>query len=163
MKPFELKMLPWNVAFGAGLQIALAADVRFAAPDSRLSIMEIKWGLIPDLAITTTARHIVRADKLKELAYTGRIVSGNEAHALGLVTELHGDPLDAAFAAAAAIAARSPDAIRAVKALFNEGLEQAEPGALALEARLQGQLIGAANQREAVQANLEKRPPRFKD
>ncbi|MDH3747413.1 MAG: crotonase/enoyl-CoA hydratase family protein [Gammaproteobacteria bacterium] len=152
-----------GVAFGGGLQIALGADIRYAHPDAKLSIMEIKWGIIPDMAITTTARHVISADKLKELAFTGRIVDAREAASLGLVTSIHDDPLAYAEQMAAEIAGKSPDAIRSMKKLFNEGLLLAEEQSLALEARLQSGLLGGANQLEAVQANVQKRTPDFSD
>jgi enoyl-CoA hydratase/carnithine racemase len=150
-----------GAAFGAGLQIALAADLRFAAPQSRLSIMEVRWGLIPDLAISTSLRDLVRLDRVKELAWSGRIVHGREALELGLVTALHEAPLEAAVETAREIAARSPDAIAAMKRLFNAAWQLNDADALALEAKLQSALIGSRNQLEAVAANREKRKPVF--
>ncbi len=152
-----------GVAFGGGAQIALGADLRYAAPDAKLSIMEIRWGLIPDLAISVTARNSVREDVLRELAYTGRVVSGSEARELGLVTAVHDDPLQAARDTARLIASRSPDAIRAMKALFNEFPDLDTGRSLALEARLQSGIIGQPNQMEAVRANVEGREPEFGD
>lgn len=149
--------------FGAGLQIALGADLRLASPDCRLSIMEIKWGIIPDMAISKTLPAGVPVDRIKELALTGRIVSGVEGHALGLVTTLHDDPLEAAGDAARLIAGRSPDAVRAIKRLFNESAAMSTADALRLEARLQIALLSGANQAEAVLANMENRDPRFSD
>lgn len=152
-----------GVVFGGGLQIALGADVRLAAPDAQLSVMEIKWGLVPDMSGTQTLRHLVRLDVAKELTFTGRIVDGREAAALGLVTRVAEDPRAAALAMAREIAGKSPDAIRAGKRLLSQAplLEVGE--GLALEARLQRGLLGSANQVEAVSANLQKRPPRFTD
>ncbi len=152
-----------GVAFGGGAQIALGADLRYATPDAKLSIMEIRWGLIPDLAISVTARNLLREDILRELAYTGRVLSGNEARELGLVTAVHDDPLQAARDTARLIASRSPDAIRAMKALFNERLDLDARRSLALEARLQSGIIGQPNQMEAVRANVERREPEFGD
>ena len=152
-----------GVAFGGGLQIALGADVRYASPDCRLSIMEIKWGLVPDMAITATARHLVPLDRLKELAFTGRTLSGTEALEQGLVTAVHDDPLTAAFDWAREVAARSPDAVRAMKRLFNAGYALPEAEALRLEAALQMAVMAGANQAEAVRANIEKRSPEFAD
>lgn len=152
-----------GVAFGAGLQIALGADLRYARPDASLAIMEIKWGLIPDMAITTTLRDILPADKVKELAWTGRPVSGTEALSMGLVTALHDDPLAAAMATAAAVRDKSPDAIRAMKQLFNDAWRLTDAAALALEAELQLAVLGRKNQREAVMAILQKRAPQFDD
>jgi len=152
-----------GVAFGAGVQIALGADLRYATVDARLSIMEIRWGLIPDLAISVTARRLLRDDRLRELAYTGRVVDGAEACRLGLVTEVHDDPLVAARETARQIAARSPDAIRAMKRMFDAGQDLDAAGSLALEARLQAGVIGRPNQLEAVYANLAGRAPEFED
>lgn len=152
-----------GVAFGAGLQIALGADLRYARPDASLAIMEIKWGLVPDMAITTTLRDILPADRVKELAWSGRPVSGEEAFAMGLVTALHDDPIAAAMEAAAAIRAKSPDAIRAMKQLFNSAWRLTDADALALEADLQLGVLGKKNQLEAVMANVQKRVPDFDD
>ncbi len=152
-----------GVTYGAGLQIALGADLRFATPDARLSIMEIKWGLIPDMAISTTLRDILALDRVKELAWTGRIVSGEEAFELGLVTALHDDPLAAAMDTARAICTKSPDAIRSMKRLFTKAWRMSDAEALALEAELQLGVIGRKNQLEAVMANVQKREPDFSD
>jgi enoyl-CoA hydratase/carnithine racemase len=152
-----------GVAYGGGTQIALGADLRYAHPESRWSIMEIEWGLIPDLGITTTLRHVMPIDRIKELAWTGRVVDGAEALRLGLVTAVHDDPVDAARATARQIAARSPDAIRAMKRLFNDSWHLSEADSLALEAALQMQVVTGRNQSEAVKANFEKRRPVFED
>lgn len=152
-----------GVAFGGGAQIALGADLRYAAPDAKLSIMEIRWGLIPDIAISVTASNLLRDDQLRELAYTGRVVDGDEAEQLGLVTAIHDDPLRAARDTARLIAGRSPDAIRAMKTMFNERRDLDDAQSLALEARLQSGIIGRRNQLEAVRANIEDREPEFED
>ena len=152
-----------GVAFGAGAQIALGADLRYAQPDSKMSIMEIKWGLIPDLGISVTARNVVRWDRLRQLAYTGVVLDGAAARDAGLVTEVHDDPLAAAQATAREIAKRSPDAIRAMKRMFNECPDLDIGASLALEARLQTRVMGGSNQVEAVRANVEGREPKFKD
>jgi enoyl-CoA hydratase/carnithine racemase len=152
-----------GVAFGGGLQIALGADIRYATPDAELSVMEIRWGLIPDMSGTQTLRRLVRLDVAKELTFTGRVVSGIEAQALGLVTRVTEAPRDAALELAREIASKSPHAIRAAKKLLNaSGVVPVEQG-LALEAELQRGLLGSTNQLEAVMANLEKRAPAFKD
>ena len=152
-----------GVAYGAGTQIALGADLRFAHPESQISIMEIKWGLIPDLGISVTARGLVRWDRLRELAYSGRVLDGAAAQEAGLVTAVCDDPVEAALETAAAIAQRSPDAIRAMKALFNQCQELDTAASLGLEARLQAAVMGRPNQAEAVRANIEGREPEFKD
>jgi enoyl-CoA hydratase/carnithine racemase len=152
-----------GVAFGGGLQIALGADIRLVTPDAKLSVMEIKWGLIPDMTGAQTLRRLVRLDVAKELTFSGRVVSGQEAAQLGLATRVSEKPLDDALALAAEIAQKSPDAIRAAKQLLNDsGLMSLEDG-LRLEERLQLGLIGSPNQVEAVHANMEKRAPRFKN
>jgi enoyl-CoA hydratase/carnithine racemase len=152
-----------GVAFGGGLQIALGADLRFVAPDARLSVMEIKWGLIPDMAGTQLLRHLVRLDVAKDLTFSGREVNGSEAVALGLATRVCADPRAEALACAREIAARSPDAIRAAKKLLNASVQVPLAEGLELEAKLQMTLIGSANQVEAIRANMEKRRPAFKD
>ena len=152
-----------GVAFGGGFQIAMGADIRVVAPDARLSVMEIKWGLIPDMAGTQTLKNLVRLDVAKELAFTGRVVSGSEAAQLGLATQLSETPLEAAMEIAMEIASKSPDAIRANKQLFNQTRELDTAAGFKLEERLQGGLIGSSNQVEAVRANLQKREPKFND
>jgi enoyl-CoA hydratase/carnithine racemase len=150
-------------AFGGGLQIALAADVRIVAPDAELSVMEIKWGLIPDMAGTQLLRRLVRLDVAKELTYSGRRVSGSEAVALGLATRTADDPHGEAIALAREIATKSPDAIRAGKRLLDaSGLVGVAEGLL-LEEKAQRALLGSPNQLEAVRANFEKRDPQFQD
>ena len=148
---------------GGGLQIALAADFRIAHPESRLSVMEIKWGLVPDMAITRTLPRLVRLDVAKELTFTGRVFSGTEAAQLGVVTRVSDDPLTAARALAAEIAARSPDAIRSAKRLFDTAWNGTAEQTLALEAELQLELIGSPNQLAAVTAGFTKEPAEFQD
>lgn len=152
-----------GIVYGAGLQVALGADIRYASPDARLSIMESKWGLVPDMGLTTTLRHLLPPDRVKELSWSARVLGSEEAYALGLVTALVDDPLASSRELAACCAARSPDAVRGIKALVNQGWQMSEAESLALEARLQGAVIGRPNQVEAVAANLGKREPRFSD
>ena len=150
-----------GVAFGGGFQVALGADMRYVAPDARLAVMEIKWGLVPDMAGTQLLRHLVRDDVARELTYTGRIFTGTEAHTLGIATRVTTDPHGEAMATAREIAGRSPTAIRAAKRLLNLA-PVCEPGAgLMAEAAEQTVLLGSPNQVEAVKANIEQRAPRF--
>ena len=149
-----------GVAFGGGFQLALGADMRFLAPDARMSIMEIKWGLIPDMAGTPILASLVRDDILRELTYTGRIFSAEEAMRYGLATRICDDPRAAALEVAREIAGKSPDAIRAAKRLLNKLSVDPAPALLA-ESVEQMTLMGAPNQLEAVRANIEKRAPRF--
>ena len=152
-----------GTCYGGGLQIALGADLRYASPGTRFSIMEAKWGLVPDMAISATLRHIMPVDRVKELAMSARIFDATEARDLGLVTAVHDDPLAAARQFAGDCASRSPQAIRGIKRLVNEGWELPEAESLALEAELQSTVMGSPNQVEAVMANLQKRAPEFSD
>lgn len=151
-----------GVAFGGGFQLSLGADMRFLAPDARMSVMEIKWGLVPDMAGTPILASLVRDDILRDLTYTGRIFSAQEAMAYGLATRICDDPRATALDVAREIAGKSPDAIRAAKRMLNN--LSVDPGpALLAESVEQQKLIGSANQTEAVRANLEKRAPKFAD
>ena len=133
--------------FGGGLQIALGADIRIAAPDAKLSVLEIKWGLVPDMGITQTLPRLVPIDVAKELTFSGRIVSGSEGCALGLVTRTADDPLASALALAGEIAQKSPDAVRAAKCLYNETWASNDTAAaLVRVSELQAKLIGKPNQ-----------------
>jgi enoyl-CoA hydratase/carnithine racemase len=150
-----------GVAFGGGLQVALAADVRYLAPGTRMSVMEIKWGLVPDMAGMLLMRDLARSDVVRELTYTGRIFEAQEAVSLGFATRVVENPLEVALAAAAEVAARSPHAIRAAKRLMTV-MENATPEQILIaESREQDLLIRSPNQVEAVLANLQKRAPRF--
>jgi enoyl-CoA hydratase/carnithine racemase len=151
-----------GVAFGGGFQLALGADMRFLSADARMSIMEVKWGLVPDMAGTPILATLVRDDVLRELTYTGRIFSAQEALNYGLATRVCDDPRAAAFEVAREIAGKSPDAIRAAKRLLNKLAVDPGPALLA-ESVEQQKLLGSPNQTEAVRANIDKRPPRFVD
>jgi enoyl-CoA hydratase/carnithine racemase len=145
-------------ALGGGCQLALGADLRIVAPDAKLSVLEIRWGLIPDMTGTQALINLVGLDVAKELTFTGRMVSGTEAVELGLATRLADDPLAAALELAADIAGRSPDAIRAVKRLFNEAAKVSVAEGFARERAEIAALIGSPNQVEQVTAFFEKRP-----
>lgn len=149
-------------ALGAGAQIALGADIRIVAPDIRFSILEIKWGLIPDVGITQTLRDIVPLDIAKELTFTGRMLDGASAKEYGLATHVSEDPLAHALKLAGEIAGKSPDAVRFGKHLLDATWHREEEYGLELEFWLQRHLLGTPNQVEAIQANFEKRAPNFK-
>ncbi|QDL96645.1 crotonase/enoyl-CoA hydratase family protein [Rhodopseudomonas palustris] len=162
MLPVPVIAAVHGVAFGGGCQLALGADIRLMAPDARMSIMEIKWGLVPDMAGTPILATLLRDDVLRELTYTGRVVDAQEAVSLGLATKVVDDPYQAALAMAREIAGKNPDAIRAAKRMMNK--LSIDPGpALLAESVEQQKLIGSPNQTEAVRANLEKRAPNFID
>ncbi len=152
-----------GVAFGGGFQLALGADMRFVATDARMAVLEIKWGLVPDMAGTQLMRHLVREDIVRELTYTGRIFTGEEAFAIGFATRLCADPRAEALAVAHEIAAKSPDAIRGAKRLLNDAVTTDTASGFIQETVEQLALIGSPNQVEAVMANLQKRAPAFTD
>jgi enoyl-CoA hydratase/carnithine racemase len=151
-----------GVAFGGGFQIMLGADVRIAAPDTKLSIMEIKWGLVPDMAGIALTRTLMRDDVLRELTFSGRVFSAADGVGYGCVTRVDADPHAAAMTLAREIAAKSPDAVRAAKRLYNQAAEDDAGAILRAESVEQRRLIGTANQMEAVMANVEKRAPAFR-
>lgn len=151
-----------GVALGGGFQLMLGADMRFIAPDTKLSILEIKWGLVPDMAGTPLLAKLVRDDVLRDLTFTGRIFSGTEAKEYGLATRVCADPYKEALEAAREIASKSPDAIRAAKRLMN-GLAGDPSVALMAESYEQQALMGKPNQTEAVRAGMEKRAGNFVD
>ena len=152
-----------GVAFGGGLQIALGADIRLVTADIKMSIMEIKWGLVPDMAGMIFLRQLMRADVARELIYTGRIIGGTEAVAIGLATRVVDDPLASAVQLAQEMTQKSPLALRAAKRMLNQWGDASDAALLLAEADEQSRLIGRAEQMEAVQANLEKRLPVFHD
>ncbi len=151
-----------GVAYGGGCQLALGPDIRYLAPDARMSIMEIKWGLVPDMAGTPIMPGLVRDDILRELCFTGRILSAPEAIELGFGTRICEDPRATALQTAREIANKNPDAVRAMKRMFNNMMVD-PAAALLAESVEQMKLIGSENQREAVMANFEKRAPVFTD
>ncbi|MDF2732054.1 MAG: putative enoyl-CoA hydratase [Desertimonas sp.] len=148
-------------ALGGGLQIALGADIRIVHPDTRLSVREVHWGLVPDMTGTYFLSRLVRPDVAKELTFTARIFDGREAAALGLATRLSDDPLADAMALAAEIAERSPDAVRGAKRLFDRLANDGAAEQFAEERREISAVIGTPNQVEAVTASVEGRPARF--
>ncbi|MDO9175322.1 MAG: crotonase/enoyl-CoA hydratase family protein [Actinomycetota bacterium] len=150
-------------AIGGGIQVALGADIRIVHPDTQMSVREVHWGLVPDMAGTMMLSQLVRADVAKELVLTARMFDGREAHALGIATRLSDNPYDDAMAMAREIAGRSPDAVRAGKALLNGLFNQGAAEQFAAERKYIGSLIGRPNQMEAVMSNFEKRPANFID
>ena len=150
-----------GVALGGGFQIALGADMRYVTPDAKLSILEIKWGLVPDMAGIPLMRELARADVIRELAMTGRVFSGQEALAYGFATRVVEDPLAAARETARGIADRSPDAMRGLKRLLNRAFDDDTAGLLLSESREQSALIGSPNQIEAILSNVENRPAKY--
>jgi enoyl-CoA hydratase/carnithine racemase len=152
-----------GAAFGGGFQICLGADIRIVHPAAKLSVMEAKWGLIPDMAGFYLLSRLVRRDVAAELIWSARIFDGVEAHALGLATRLADAPLDAALALAADIASFSPDAIRAAKRMLSLTEATKMLKVLGVESSEQSALLNSANQKEAVRAGLARTAPNFVD
>ena len=152
-----------GVALGGGIQLALAADIRIIAPNARMSVLEIRWGLSPDMTGTQRLVEIVGLDVAKELTFTGRMVEGSEAVQIGLATKIADDPHRAAMDMATEIAGRSPHAVRAAKRLLQSAGRVSEAEGFAMERAEISALIASANQVEAVQAFFEKRAPEFAD
>lgn len=152
-----------GVAFGGGLQIMSGADIRIAHPQTRMAILEMKWGLVPDMGGIALWRTLVRDDVLRELTYVNREFNGEEALRLGFVTRLAEDPRAEALALAREIASRSPHAVRGAKRLYNAAADADANAVLLAESREQKAVMRSPNQVEAVLANMQKRAPKFHD
>lgn len=149
-------------AIGAGLQLALGADLRYATPTAKFAVGEINWGLVPDMGGTQLLPPLVGLDHARDLIYSGRTITGDEALRLGLVTALVDEPLTAAKDWARHVATRNPQAIRNAKAL-SALAQPVDPNALVAERQAMWSTVGSPNQVEAVRANLERRTPKFTD
>ncbi len=152
-----------GVSYGGGLQVMSGADIKLIHPDTKLSIMEVKWGIIPDMAGTQLWRHNVRQDILKELTYTHKVFTAEESVQYGFTTRIEDEPLQAARTLAAKIASKSPSAIVKAKKLLNECYYLNEEEGLLLESVEQEEIIRKHNQIEAVFSAMQKRPGNFKD
>lgn len=152
-----------GVAFGGGFQIMLGADIRIAAPDTQFSIMEAKWGLVPDMGGMALMPALARQDIIRRLTYTAEVFNAANAMEWGFITEISDTPVKRALALATQIAARSPEATRASKQLISETWAATQADALMAESNAQKTVLGKPNQMEAVMANFEKRVPIFKD
>lgn len=150
-------------ALGGGFQVFMGADMRYAAPGTKFSIMESRWGLVPDMGTTHVMARLAREDIVKELAMTARIFEAEEAYEHGFLTRICDDPVAEAMRVARDIAGRNPDAIRGTKQLFNEPADRFIADTLMLESVLQDEIIGTPNQIEAVKAELEGRKPDYAD
>lgn len=152
-----------GVCFGGGLQIASGADIRVVHPATRMAIMELKWGLVPDMGGYHLWRGLVRDDYLRELVYTNREFTGEEAREYGLATHVTEDPLGKANDIANEIASRNPEAIRGAKRLSEAMLEQSGDDILMAESVEQAAVMRKPNQIEAVMAGMQKRAAKFTD
>lgn len=151
-----------GTCIGGGFQIALGADIRIATPDVQMSIMEMKWGLIPDMGGMVLLPRLARSDVIRKLTYTAEVFSGEAALDYGFVTELSADPLARARELATTIAGKSPSAVRAAKRLMDVSETQDRAAVLMAESREQMDLIGKPHQMEAIAANMQKRAPNFR-
>ncbi len=154
--PFPVIAAVHGNCFGGGIQLALGADIRVCAPDAKLSVMESKWGLIPDMGGAALLRELVGIDVAKELCFTSRVLSGTQAHALKLVTHVSDTPMEHARQLAEEIMTRSPDAVASAKFLLQRAWNSGESATLAQERRYQRKLLGSRNQRIAVDRNMKK-------
>jgi enoyl-CoA hydratase/carnithine racemase len=150
-------------AMGGGLNIALGADIRIVAPDAKLGFVEITFGLLPDMSATQSLRHIARLDRIKELIFTGRKFTGEQAYEYGLATMLSDSPREDALAMARTIANRNPDAIRAAVKLLNKSVSGTTREGLIAESDCSRALMGTANQLEAIMSRFEGREPCYTD
>lgn len=151
-----------GAVYGAGFQLALGADIRIAAPDAKLAIMEMKWGLIPDMGGMVLLPQLTRSDVIRRMTYTATPIDAAQARDWGLVTEVSDDPVSAAMDMAAEIAGKSPSAMRAAKRLISVAESGAdEDTVLMAESREQTDLIGKPHQMEVIAANMAKRAPKF--
>ncbi len=148
---------------GGGLQIALGADFRYAKPDSKFSILEMRWGIVPDMSSTQIMRHMIRDDVIRELTYTAKIFDAEQAKDWGFITDIVDNPLAHAMSVAEQIAYKNPDAIRAAKKIIDASNYQTAAEGLLMESVEQDKIMGTPNQIEAVMAELQKRKPEFKD
>lgn len=160
--PFPVIACIHGNCFGAGIQLALGADIRISTPDAKISVMEAKWGLIPDMGGAALLREAVGIDVAKELTFTARTISGDDALKLRLVTHVHADPMLKARELIAEIVVRSPDAVAAGKFLMQNAYSNNESGALAAERRYQRQLMGGKNQMIAMDRGMKKSDKPFK-
>ncbi len=148
--------------YGGGIQLAVACHLRAVAPSAELSVMEVRWGLVPDLGGTYRLPRLIGLGRATELAMTARKVSASEALSMGLAEIALGadDPQGEAFAYARRLA-HGPASVRAVPRLARENLARDRAGALRAEAEAQIRCIEGHDFGEAVRAQREGRPPAF--
>lgn len=150
-----------GAVYGGGFQIALGADIRIAAPDTKLSLMEMKWGIVPDMGGMVLLPQLVRSDVLRQMTYTARPVAIEQAERWGLVTSVSDTPFDDAMALAEEIADKSPAAIRAAKQLIGIAESRSRTDVLLAESAEQAKIMGQPEQMEQVMANMQGRKANF--
>ena len=161
--PVPVIALMHGNCFGAGLQLGLGADIRICTPDAKLSMMEAKWGLVPDMGGVALMRELMPIDKAKEITMTGRILNGEEAKLMGLVTHVSDDPLTRAQQLVEEISVRSPDAVGAGKFLLQQAWRDMDGAALRAERLWQRRVMGGKNQRISVARNQKKEAIPFEE
>ncbi len=150
-----------GITFGGGLQIALGCDMRYASADSQFSIMEMKWGIVPDMSSSQIMRHLVADDVIRELTFTARIFTAEDALKWGFVTAIVDDPVAHAYTIAEQIVTKNPQAVRAAKQILDRAPYQTQAEGLLFESVQQDQILGSDNQKEAVMSQLERRAPNY--
>ncbi len=148
-------------ALGAGFQIAMGADIRIVHPETKMSVLEIRWGLVPDMGASVLLPPVVGLDVAKEMYFTGKMITGAEAVELGVATRMSDDPHGAAMDLAREIAGKNPEAVRRMKTILNGLPQRTTAERFAAEREHIGALIGTPNQKEAIASFFEKRPPNF--
>ncbi len=152
-----------GITFGGGLQIALGCDMRYASAESQFSILEMKWGIVPDMSSSQVMRHLIPDDVIRELTYTARIFSAQDALKWGFITDIVDDPLAHAYSIAEQIVVKNPHAVRSAKRILDRAPYQTQAEGLLFESTEQDKILGTPNQIEAVMAQMEKRAPNYKD
>ena len=150
-----------GAALGGGLNLAPGADMRVVHPAAKLGFVEIDFGLLPDMSATQSLRRLMPLDRIKHLVMTGQKISGEEAMAYGLATQLSTSPVKDALKIAGQIVSHNPDAVRAAKSLLNESALVSVADGLALETQVMRGLLGTRNQLEAIAAHFEAREAKF--
>ncbi len=150
-----------GAVYGGGLQLALGADIRIAAPDTKLAVMEMKWGLVPDMGGMVLLPQLMRSDVLRQMTYTAQPVDAAQGERWGLVTSLSEDPLGEATAMAEHIANQSPTAIRAAKRLISVAESESRGDVLMAESTEQVALIGKPDQMAVIAGQISGKPPKF--
>jgi enoyl-CoA hydratase/carnithine racemase len=151
-----------GAVFGAGMQLALGADFRIAAPDAQLAVMEMKWGIIPDMGGFVLLPRLVRADVMKQLIYTATPIAATQAAQWGLVTEVADDPMQRAEKLAETLSKQGPNALRTAKQMCDFAYQASAEEVLLAEARAQASLLGKPEQMEIIAARFAGRDPKFK-
>ena len=148
--------------FGGGIQLALAADFRFTTPDCQWSVLEAKWGLVPDMSGTVPLAELTTADVAKRLTMTGEVFSGEQAVAYGIASDVAEDPMKPALELVDALLARSPDSVSASKKLLNRSRRGGLRGAFGRERRYQLRMFRSPNTKIARKAGMERSEPEFR-